>query len=145
MRHRCPLRGYRDENQNRHAGRNGSMSTVNQDGAASADNAPKLDVRCELDRIEPPAIPPQAPRRAAKRRIAAIVAALLAALVLGWAAALKTHDQAVPWLQETAAALQWHLETQGKRIVAGIEALVGPSASPESTSRGRLADEVATA
>jgi len=121
------------------------MSTLNENGAASAAITPKLDVRCELDRREASPTAPEVPRRARTLRVALVVAGLLVALGLGWGAGLKTHDQMSTWFQETAGALQSHLETQGRRIVISIAALASPSASPEPLSPGRIPDEIGTA
>ena len=121
------------------------MSTLNENGATSADVAPKLDVRCELDRREAPPTASGVPRRARTLRVAVVVAGLLAVLGLGWGAGLKTHDQMSTWFEETAGALQSHLETQGRRIVISIAALTSPSASPEPPSPGRIPDEIGTA
>ncbi len=130
------------------------MSTLNGNGASSADIAPKLDVRCELDRREVSPAASEVPRRGRTLRVAVVVAGLLAVLGIGWGAGLKTHDRmptwfqdtpgASVWFQETAAVLQSYLETQGKSIVVGIAALASPSASPEPSSPGRIPDEIAT-
>jgi hypothetical protein len=130
------------------------MSTLNGNGAASADITPKLDVRCELDRREASPTASGVPRRSRTLRGAAIVAGLLAVLGIGWGAGLKTRDQmstwfqetpgASVWFQETAGALQSYLETQGKSIVVGIAALASPSASPEPSNPERLPHEIGT-
>jgi hypothetical protein len=121
------------------------MSTLNGNGASSANTPPKLEVRCELDRQGSSPSASAVPRRARRLRVAATVAGLLVVLGLGWGAGLKTNDQVSTWFHETAGALQSHLETQGRRIVIGIAALASPSASPEPLGPGRLPDEVATA
>jgi hypothetical protein len=131
------------------------MSTLNENGATSADVAPKLDVRCELDRREAPPTASRVPRRARTLRVAVVVAGLLAVLGIGWGAGLKSRDQmstwfqgspgASVWFQETAGVLQSYLETQGKSIVVGIAALASPSASPDPSSPERLPDEIGTA
>ena len=130
------------------------MSTLNGNGASSADIAPKLDVRCEFDRREASPTASEVPRRARTLRVAVVVAGLLAVLGIGWGAGVKTHDQmstwiqetpgASVWFQETAGALQSYLETQGKSMVVGIAALASPSASPEPSSPERLPHEIAT-
>ena len=76
------------------------MSTLNENGAASAAVTPKLEVRCELDRQGATAF--EVPRRAGRLRAAATVAGLLVVLGLGWGAGLKTNDQVSTWFHETA-------------------------------------------
>jgi hypothetical protein len=131
------------------ARREGSMSTLNENAATNVAIAPKLEVRCELDRGKASETTADVPRRARKLRVAAVVAGLLVFLGVGWGAGVKTSElgfgQVSLWFQDTADALRSHLETQGKNIIVLVRALASPSAPSEATSPDRAADETTAA